>query len=150
MTAKLTTWKQVGIMRRKWPGFRVVSRDRGVACWEGQLRPLSRPYTAQILLRSARKNDADESALPVRVTVIDPLLHRRTEDPADPIPHHYPNSCRPELPILCLYDPLANQWNQSRAIATTIVPWTIDWLACYEGWLATGEWSGGGRHPPVE
>ena len=28
----------------------------------------------------------------------------------------------------------------------TIVPWTIDWLACYEGWLATGEWAGGGIH----
>ena len=31
-------------------------------------------------------------------------------------------------------------------VARIIVPWTIDWLACYEGWLATGEWTGGGRH----
>jgi hypothetical protein len=23
-------------------------------------------------------------------------------------------------------------------IALTTVPWAADWLACYEGWLATG------------
>jgi len=31
-------------------------------------------------------------------------------------------------------------------IALTTVPWAADWLACYEGWLATGRWHGGGRH----
>ncbi|MYD87819.1 MAG: hypothetical protein F4018_15215 [Acidobacteria bacterium] len=28
-----------------------------------------------------------------------------------------------------------------------IVPWTSEWLACYEIWLATGKWLGGGTTP---
>ena len=36
------------------------------------------------------------------------------------------------------------------AVADTTIPWAIDWLACYEGWLATGEWAGGGVHPTKE
>ncbi|WP_244438191.1 hypothetical protein [Afipia birgiae] len=31
-------------------------------------------------------------------------------------------------------------------IASTTVPWALDWLACYELWLMTGRWTGGGRH----
>ena len=80
-----------------------------------------------------------------KVTVIQPRLHRREEEPDRPIPHHYVNKDDPELPLLCLFDPDAAEWDPSMSIATTIVPWTIDWLACYEGWLATGEWTGGGR-----
>ena len=51
------------------------------------------------------------------------------------------------MPFLCLYDPDAGEWHPGMSIARTIIPWTIDWLACYEGWLATGEWTGGGHHP---
>lgn len=32
-------------------------------------------------------------------------------------------------------------------LSQTIVPWSADWLACYELWLMTGRWTGGGRHP---
>ena len=32
-------------------------------------------------------------------------------------------------------------------LATTIFPWTAEWLLHYEIWLATGEWTGGGYHP---
>ena len=34
-------------------------------------------------------------------------------------------------------------------IADTIVPWTAEWLAHYEIWLATDDWRGGGVWPPV-
>jgi hypothetical protein len=37
-------------------------------------------------------------------------------------------------------------------IAETIAPWAMDWIACYELWLMTGVWTGGGRHagdPPA-
>jgi len=37
---------------------------------------------------------------------------------------------------------------QSMLIADTTVPWTAEWLANYEVWLATGEWHGGGEWPP--
>ena len=136
----LSTWKQVELMRKNWPAFKVLARTRWQVLWEGSLRPLCRPYTVQVFLERAQ-----HPKLP-RVTVIDPLLRQRSEDPSDPIPHHYPNPDHPELPILCLYDPVAKEWHLSLSVARTIIPWTINWLACYEGWLATGEWTGGGRH----
>ncbi|ADJ23865.1 hypothetical protein Hden_2064 [Hyphomicrobium denitrificans ATCC 51888] len=33
-----------------------------------------------------------------------------------------------------------------RLLSETTVKWTIDWLACYDGWRATGKWAGSGRH----
>ena len=134
-------------MRRKWPSFRVLHRTARTVCWQGQLRPLSQVYTVQVFLRLEQKDNSDRSFLPVCVTVMKPMLRRRIEAPNEPIPHHYPNPHRPDLPLLCLYDPAAHEWDRPRVVANTVVPWTIDWLACYEGWLATGEWAGGGRHP---
>uniref|UniRef100_UPI0031016DE1 hypothetical protein n=1 Tax=Neorhizobium sp. EC2-8 TaxID=3129230 RepID=UPI0031016DE1 len=32
------------------------------------------------------------------------------------------------------------------SISKKIVPWTLDWLACYEDWLLSGIWHGGGQH----
>jgi hypothetical protein len=32
-------------------------------------------------------------------------------------------------------------------IAHTIIPWSVLWFYFFEGWLATGEWEGGGEHP---
>ena len=138
----LTTWEQVERMRKQWPGFRVLNRSRTVVNWIGELRPLCQIYAVQVEYQR-------ELARP-RVTVVNPLLRRRHETPDESIPHLYRNEKRRELPILCLYDPVAREWHPGRAIAWTIIPWTIDWLACYEGWLATGEWTGGGRHPAAE
>jgi len=137
-------------MRKSWPTFKVLERTRWRVLWEGALRPLCQTYTVHVLLeREKNCNKSDIPPIP-QVTVIHPLLRRRSKDPDAPIPHHYPNQRRPELPILCLYDPAAKEWDSDRSVALTIIPWTIDWLACYEGWLATGEWTGGGRHGHVE
>lgn len=144
----LSIWKQAEYMRREWPTFKVLRRTRWWALWEGALRPLSQTYTVQVLLqRDRNRKKAAPARIPL-VVVIDPLLRRRFKEPSDPIPHHYPNPEHPELPFLCLYDPKApkREWHPRLAVSRTIVPWTIDWLACYEGWLATGEWTGGGRH----
>ena len=81
-----------------------------------------------------------------QVQVLSPVLEKRPEDPEEPIPHHYFNLGNPSHPILCLYDPRKKEWAPSDYIAETILPWTINWLACYEGWRATGEWRGGGSH----
>ena len=146
----LTVWKQIELMRKGYPGFRVLARSNCSVRWEGQLRPLSRRYTVQIAYyRQPKKGVAEALPFPL-VTVLDPLLRRRDENPEEPIPHHYPNRGCPEQPILCLHDAEANEWHPRKSIARTIVPWTIDWLACYEGWLATGDWTGGGRHPTSE
>ena len=142
----LSTWGQAQLMQRNWPTFRVLQRDRRCVCWEGVLRPLSQTYTVQVFLyQSQNRRDSAHMPMPL-VTVTNPLLRNQSEDPSDPIPHHYPNRDRPELPFLCLYDPHAREWHPGLSVARTIIPWTIDWLACYEGWLATGEWTGGGRH----
>ena len=142
----LSTWEQVQRMQKDWPTFRVLQRNRRCVLWEGVVRPLSQTYTVQVYLYQYRsRGKSAKSAVPL-VTVTDPLLRRRPEDPSDPIPHHYPNPGSPELPLLCLYDPDAREWHSGLAVARTIIPWTIDWMACYEGWLATGEWTGGGRH----
>lgn len=147
MTA-LSIREQVDSMRRTWPGFCTLVQSSWYATWKGQIRPLGQPYNIRITLCLGRdlENVRIRPHAP-RVTVIDPLLRRRVSRPADPIPHHYSNSSCPEKPILCLYDPDEDEWHFSDPIADTIVPWAVDWLACYEGWLATGEWTGGGRHP---
>lgn len=53
----------------------------------------------------------------------------------DRLPHVY-DDC------LCLYTP--GQWDRSMQIATTIIPWTAEWLFHYELWKATDHWVGGG------
>ena len=147
----LSIREQVQSMRRTWPSFRILAQLGWYATCEGQIRPLSQLYRIRIALCLGRDLD-NVRILPhiPRVTVVDPLLRQRATEPVDPLPHHYPNRSCPEKPILCLYDPAEDEWRFSDAVADTTVPWAIDWLACYEGWLATGEWTGGGRHPGIE
>lgn len=141
-----STIKQVKTMRKKWPMFKVLHFTRWEVLWEGSLCPLFQGYTVQVLFQYQKNYQEFDPIQTPKVTVMNPLLHRRVEDPSDPIPHHYPNRNNPKLPILCLYDPDAREWHPGLLVAKTVIPWTIDWLACYEGWLATGEWTGGGRH----
>ena len=64
------------------------------------------------------------------------------------MPHVYFDDLDLTLSPLCLFDPDKNEWTRNDLIALTTVHWAADWLACYEGWLATGRWYGGGRHAP--
>lgn len=139
---------QIKRMRQIWPKFRIIHKSKTNVCWEGTLTPIKQEYVVRVSfhIRNGRKYSHPLEAQP-RVIVTEPLLHPRIEDPKDPIPHHYPNEADHDQPFLCLYDPASHEWEPSDAIADTIIPWTIDWLACYEGWLATGIWTGGGRHP---
>ena len=60
-----------------------------------------------------------------------------------PIPHVYS-----EAPVrLCLYLPGTGEWGGRMLLDRTVVPWCALWLWYFEGWLATGEWKGGGLHP---
>ncbi|WP_434478886.1 hypothetical protein [Gemmatimonas sp.] len=78
---------------------------------------------------------------PPLVVVESPSLIGR-HDQAD-IPHMYPAGDRwPAHP--CLYYPNDGDWTADRPLATTIVPWLLEWLLHYEVWLTTGEWRGGG------
>jgi hypothetical protein len=71
------------------------------------------------------------------VTVIDPQLERPR---GEPLPHVFPHD------ELCLY--FREFDGRTDLIAKTIVPWASEWLYFYEVWLTTGEWHGGGVHPP--
>ena len=82
-----------------------------------------------------------------RVTVLSPKLVCRLVEPTTPVPHVYKNDKNPDLPLLCLYDPAEKEWDHNMLVAETIIPWSIEWLACYELWHVDGVWVGGGRHP---
>lgn len=142
---------QIERMRRVWPDFRVRGATDWYANWEGPLLPLAMRYTVRVSMcfDKALSNAVIRGYAP-RVTVVDPLLRCRTKEPDEPIPHIYPNKYSPDRPILCLYLPGSGEWGFRDAVADTTIPWAIDWLACYEGWLATGEWAGGGFHPTKE
>ena len=137
-------------MAEVWPYFSVIYQSADFVVWGGRLRPLGQSYWIRIryFTGSSIGLAVNEKACP-RVTVVNPMLRRRWEDPEEPIPHNYGEFVDGEGPELCLFDPEIDEWHSRMAIADTIVPWTIGWLACFEGWLATGEWTGGGRHPKV-
>lgn len=138
-----TPWHQVAVMRQAWPGFRATRIVNRTATWRGSLRPLSQSYSVEITIWCANGRQPE-------VTVLDPILRARPGLPISAIPHHYANSRCPARPLLCLYDPKELRWHCGLPAAYTLLPWTVDWLVCYEGWLATGEWTGGGRHPTQE
>ncbi len=129
-TERLTLAKQLYSMKEKYPQF-APSRKRAQVCWVGPLRPsaLSRDYTVEIVLKEG---------ISPRVRVLEPLLKQRSD--GEPIPHVYPGN------HLCLH--LPGEWQPRMFISDSIVPWTLLWLLFYEYWRATGEWIGGGVHPP--
>lgn len=74
-----------------------------------------------------------------KVYLIKPPLQKNVK--GEDAPHLYPNG------RLCVYHPRFKEWDGSKSIAQTIIPWTSLWLYYYEVWLVTGEWKGGGEHP---
>jgi hypothetical protein len=107
---------------------------RGELQWRGVLRPtpLSEQYAVRISYR--------DRATP-KTWVAHPNLRKR--DGEWP-PHLY------EGERLCLYLPQSREWDSTKLIATTIVPWASEWLFYYELWHSCGKWLGGGVHPPAE
>ena len=82
----LSTMKQAELMRKEWPMFKILRRTRWEVLWEGPLRPLCQPYTIQVLLwREKNLNKSNPPRTP-QVTVIDPLLRRRSARSIWPYP----------------------------------------------------------------
>lgn len=101
--------------------------------WIGNVQPapLSQIYRVKI------EYDLKHSP---SVYVLSPEL--KSYDGKTRIPHMY------EQKRLCLYLPGSGEWNNQKFIAETVVPWISLWLFYYEIWASTGEWLGGGVHPP--
>ncbi len=128
--------EQRAAMTAAWPMFACRDIDRAAqsARWVGTVMPQFTRYTLEISYRLGGQPD---------VRVLAPVLVRLPENVEGELPHVFPPA---DDPTLCLFDPRADEWDGSMAIASTIAPWSFDWIACYELWLMTGRWTGGGRH----
>lgn len=139
--------EQIALMSKRWPQFEVSWPTKWFVSWKGILCPLNKEYIVQVVYcLGANLGPVEISPKFPQVRVLSPLLEVRPENPDEPIPHHYQNLGDPNHPVLCLYDPRGKEWQPGDRIAETILPWAINWLACYEGWRATGRWTGGGTH----
>lgn len=108
-----------------------VSPSRGELVWHCPLTPTGFSETYEVVISHRTRGPAPlvYVARP-RLKLVNGLR----------LPHVY------LLNTLCLYYG-SREWNGSMLIANTLVPWTAEWLAYYEVWLATGgEWLGSGVH----
>ena len=138
----------------------MVEQSLSRVSWQGELAPLQRRFTVTITYglpyplglaeqvhRSIHGTTTQDLCrrFPI-VRVLSPRLELRPDAIDEPpLPHVFPNLEYPPLSALCLFDPAADEWSHDDLVADTTIPWTAQWLACYEWWLATGRWYGGGR-----
>lgn len=132
----LTIEAQCAAMKSVWPNFvtKDVSRADQRARWVGVVKPQFSPFTVEVRYAVG---------LFPQTRILKPELVRLPDNPEGQLPHVYPPAGDPRL---CLFDPEAGEWDSAMALAHTIVPWAMDWIVCYELWLMTGRWTGGGRH----
>jgi hypothetical protein len=96
----------------------------------------SRQYHCMLLLTPARSP---------QMLVMKPDLRALAK--GRPLPHIYQHDGSGTK--LCLWLPRKNEWLPQMRLLQTYVAWTGEWLNYFEEWLATGEWAGGGEHPPT-
>lgn len=144
-----TIRQQVVSMRRRWPQFGVGEKTVDKAVWFGPLVGIERSYNLMVEygLPLAQASGGEMMRRFPVVRVLSPRLELRFEAEEEaPLPHVFFDEFDLTLSPLCLFDPAAAEWTRNDLIALTTIPWAADWLACYEGWLLTGKWFGGGRH----
>jgi hypothetical protein len=147
LTGIISIDQQIAATADKWPAFEVVRRQGTSATWRGPLRPLFQTFVVEISYRAPVVVELlDNRRLQPRVRIISPRLRPRPRDPEGQLPHVYYVGDDPLDVVLCMFDPDSDEWSPMMTIAETTVPWTIDWLTSYEGWRATGDWTGGGKH----
>jgi hypothetical protein len=136
MPLVLSLEEQITSMKTTWPALvpRHVDRRLQLGRFIGKLRPQYCWYTIEIRY---------QGGTPPEVRVLAPTLVRLPGNKEGELPHVYPPA---NDPTLCLFDPRTGEWKASMELAYSTVPWTLDWLSCYEHWLMTGRWTGGGRH----
>ena len=132
-----------------FPRFELTQDSGRKGVWEGPLTPIMCPYRTRVTYFRYRFPDARThvSNQLVSVQIVDPVIGRNPRRTGECAPHVYRNDAAPDYPYLCLYDPRERPWRPDDYIAETIIPWASEWLFFFEGWLVTGNWEGGGRHP---
>ena len=138
---------QIRRMRQLYPDFEITFNGGWHVVWVGELRPFAKTYRVRVSLILKDRLDEIRIVAPFpQVRLIEPTLITRTDRaPGVLVPHIYPNVSDLTHSELCLFDPAQREWTRDMAVAETTIPWAINWLVSYEGWLATGEWTGGGR-----
>ncbi len=136
---------QIEAMARLWPTFKLVRREGAAALWQGAVRPLLQTYQVGVFYRAPLMVERySVRIVQPRVEILSPALRPRRGDAEGMLPHVYYGPYGEVT--LCMLDPDSTEWSPSDLLAETTVPWITDWLAAYEGWRATGEWTGTGRH----
>lgn len=132
---RISVHAQGGMLRHLFPDstLKIVGYDKGLI-WEGKLQPtnLSTSYDIRVEYNIGCNPN---------IYVLSPYPLPLAKD-ATKLPHTYNR----EKQHLCVYHRRMNEWNESKMIAKTIIPWTSEWLFHYEIWVATGAWHGGGIH----
>lgn len=149
----LTIEHQIEDMAARLPDWEMTRVDSRTARWVGELKPYNTSYKVQI----------EHTVPPVfyywsllyvqpLVEVLSPLLKRKSKNPEGPLPHVYWKHPRTKRngPFLCLFDAEAREWSLSDTLVETTVPFSLNWLQSYEGWLVTDRWLGLGRHVELE
>lgn len=146
----LSVSQQDAAIRGHCPTFRLVLDAGWIGIWEGTVCPIAVPYLIRIVYFTRRHFRTWTLANPyISVVVLDPPVGPDPRGTGERVPHIYALGHPPAYPRLCLYDPATDEWTPEKPIATTIIPWALDWLYYYEEWVLTGEWKGGGRHPEL-
>lgn len=138
----LTVSQQAMRIRATRPGFTVdvERRSRLVATGVLCASRISGLYEVRIEYRLREQP---------RTFVVAPILNRRPSEPQRPIPHTY-DSDKPGQERPCVYLP-GTDWDATKSIAATIIPWLQCWITDYETWRTTGVWFGGGvSHAPQD
>ena len=130
---KLSLVVQAHKLKSYFPDSKCFIR-KNILVWKGYLQPmeLSQKYIVKVVYQCEKHPD---------VYVIDPKPLVLAQGEKE-LPHIYDTKKQ----HLCLYYRKANEWDEKRFIADTIIPWTSEWLLHYEMWVFTGTWLGGGIH----
>jgi len=135
---------QLTRMKHRWPDLlpRLVDQDRFIA-WVGPLRGFQMKYEVAVVWEWM-----NPKGVPM-VHILKPAIHPRPGTNFIDLPHLNYDSNRPEDSALCLFDPVAGEWNSAMLIADRIVPWASEWLHYYEIWHLDGIWRGSNAPGPI-
>ena len=144
----LSVDEQDAAIRRVFPDFELTAKAGWIGVWEGHVRPAAKTYWIRIVYFRRTVFDGWTLENPyVTVHIVGPLIGAEALRDDKFLPHIYWNDRNRAWPALCLWDPKEMFWTPEQSIASTIIPWTSEWLLFFEYWQITGEFLGPGRHP---
>lgn len=133
----LSTAIQFFNLRYQYPDMEIKLHKNKIQCWfTVSPTPLSKTYKNYMFFDGIKRPKVflyGENVLKIN---------------DDNFPHFYDRNIENKEVELCLY--YGKEWDRTKLISETIIPWTVEWLAHYEIWLVTGKWNGGGKHPRLE